>query len=436
MIPKDDQYALLGVNLIDGDSYELKRKMAIKVKNGHFYSIENLKNYQREEGMKEVDLDGLYLMPGMIDAHVHLAGIRANADEQELGGILEHEYIRAMRSISEAQSLLKYGFTAVRDISWNGLYLKRLFNEKTLIGPRIVACGPGICRTGGHADLYQLPLDFVARHHYWSLLCDGPEEIRKGVRRLLREGADQIKVVASGGDNHETDRNADLHYSMEEIKMAVAEAKMIKGTMVCIHCENLESARLSVEAGADTIEHGEELDEALAEKMAKKGVILVPTLELLLYWYETFKPVPAEKTRADIFFHRTLPLSIDVAEKSREKIIANIKMAREKGVKVALGSDCVFEPITPYGFYSAKELQALAFCGMNNIEAIKAATKTAAEALGLSHMIGTIETGKCADYLLLEEDPFINLELFLTKEKIRCVVLDGRLVAEKGILIS
>ncbi|MDZ4131679.1 MAG: amidohydrolase family protein, partial [Dethiobacteria bacterium] len=276
----------------------------------------------------------------------------------------------------------------------------------------------------------------VEKHHYWSLICDGPEEVRKAVRRLLREGADQIKVLASGGDNYETDRNCDLHYSLEELKMAINEAKMIGGTMVCIHCESLESARLAVEAGADTIEHGEVLDDELAEMMAQKGIILVPTMELLVNWHETFKPAASEKTRAPIFLQRTTPLPDDISETSRQKIIANFQMAMAKGVKIALGSDAVFEPVTPYGLYSAKELNVLKICGMNESEALTAATKTAAEALGLSHKIGTIEEGKYADYLLLDQNPLNNLEIFLDNKNIKAVVLEGTTVAMRGILLS
>lgn len=209
---------------------------------------------------------------------------------QEMEVIAENKLVRAMRSVYEAQAVLKRGFTSVRDISWNGLYLKRIFGDNTLPGPRVIACGPGLSRTGGHADLYQYTEDYVRENGFWSIIADGPEEIRKAVRRVLREGADQVKIWASGGDNWPNDRSCDVHYSMEEIVMCVEEAHRQEGTFVCAHAENRESISMCVDAGVDTIEHGEDLDEELAVRMAKKGVILVPTLALVVNWHKDFVP--------------------------------------------------------------------------------------------------------------------------------------------------
>ena len=139
------------------------------------------------------------------------------------------------------------------------------------------------------------------------MLADGPEEIRKGVRRLLREGADQIKIWASGGDNWANDRNCDQHYTFDEIRMAVIEAHMQRGTLVLSHAENRDSIRdVASYAGVDTIEHGEDLDEELCEEMVRRGTILVPTLELLTTWFVAFMPAdsPVEHIRPEVFLQQ------------------------------------------------------------------------------------------------------------------------------------
>jgi imidazolonepropionase-like amidohydrolase len=436
----DERYALLDVTVVDGLGHAPKEGMAVLVDRGDIAAVVPMADYRRRPDLQEVDCHGHFVTPGLIDAHVHMAGGRAGMEDQELGVLMEPKLVRAVRSVAEAQALLKRGFTAVRDISWNGLYLKRVFREGSLPGPRVIACGPGLCRTGGHGDAFQYEEDYVVRNHFWAVLADGPDEIRKWVRRLLREGADQIKVWASGGDNWANDRNRDQHYTLEELQVAVAEAHMQKGTLVCSHAENLQSARDSVTAGADTIEHGEELDEALCEEMAARGVILVPTLELLVTWFTDFAATtdaPIEHVRPQVFLHRDVDdiPDADSGRRYARQVIDNFRMAKEKGVKIALGSDTVFTPLTPYGEYSAREFRALVrHGGMTTLEAIEAATHTAAEALGMAHRLGSVEAGKAADLLVVSRDPASDPEVLYDAANIRWVIGNGRLAVEDGRL--
>lgn len=435
-----ENFALLDVTVVDGRGGEPREHMAVVVERGDIAAVVPTAEYRRADGVQEVDCGGYFVTPGLIDAHVHLSGGRAGIEDQELGALMEPKHVRTIRSVADAQALLKRGFTAVRDISWNGLYLKRVFREGSLAGPRVIACGPGLCRTGGHGDAFQYDEEYVVRNHFWAVLADGPDEIRKAVRRLLREGADQIKVWASGGDNWANDRNIDQHYTLEELQVAVAEAHMQKGTLVCSHAENLQSARDSVTAGADTIEHGEELDEALCEEMARRGVILVPTLELLVTWFTDFvgtAEAPIEHLRPQVFLHRDVDHvpDADFGRRYARRVVDNFRMARAKGVKIALGSDTVFTPLTPYGEYSAREFKALVgYGGMTTLEAITAATATAAEALGMAHRIGSVEPGKAADLLVVTKDPAGDPGVLYDVANIRWVVLDGRLAVEDGRL--
>ena len=440
MTTLSNDYALLNVSVVDGNGGGPADGMFVRVDGHRIAGIGPMKQYKKEYGVQELSLDGHYVTPGLIDAHVHLAGGRGDYEWQELEVLMEPKLLRAMRSVCESQKLLKRGFTSIRDISWNGLYLKRIYSDGILPGPRIIACGPGLTRTGGHGDAYQYNENFVRQEHFWSVLADGPEEVRKAVRRNLREGADQIKIWVSGGDNWPHERNSDTHYTLEEVKICVQEARMIQGTLCCAHVENNESLRICIEAGVNTIEHGECLDEECAEAMARNNMVLVPTTEILLSWFTDFCPADrqsadaAKKIRPDAFLQREFDNKPDPEYGRRfvKKVRDSFSLAKEKGVKIALGSDTVYEPLTEFGEYSAREFRSLVKCGLSVTEAIKAATLTSAEALGMSHRIGTLKTGKNADLLVIKKDPTCDADVLYHAENLRMVILNGRLAVEEG----
>ena len=437
------KFILKNVTVIDGSGGAARPGSYCAVAEGNIRGIGPMGELPRWagtgqiEGFQEIDLPGHYIMPGLIDAHVHLAGGRGDFLYGETEVLAEPKLVRAMRSVYEAQKLLKRGFTSVRDISWNGLYLKRIFGEGILPGPRIIACGPGLNRTGGHADLFQYTEDYVKEQHFWGVLADGPDECRKWVRRILREGADQIKFWASGGDNWAHDRNTDVHYTIEEMRAICEEAHMVEGTLVCCHAENRKAIRMALDAGADTIEHGEDLDEELASRMAAEGKILVPTLGLLVNWFTEMMATGEEASdiiRPEVFLHRTADDQADEAYQQSvvDNIIRSFNLARERGVKIALGSDTVYEPLTEYGEFSIRELGTLVSLGMSLPEAIRAATAVSAEALGMSHRLGTLEKGKAADILVLTGNPYDGVKIISDPGNIRLIISHGRLAAEEG----
>ncbi|ODR26628.1 metal-dependent hydrolase family protein [Mycolicibacterium porcinum] len=433
----ENNFALLSVTVVDGRGGDPCPGQAVVVRDGRIESIVPMAQYRRCDDISELDLDGHYVMPGLIDAHVHLSGGRAQIDDQELGVIAEPKLMRAVRSVYEAQQLLKRGFTTVRDISWNGLYLKRLFFEQQIPGPKVIACGPGLTRTGGHADLFQFTPEYVRENGVWGLVADGRDEIVKAVRFLLREGADAIKIWASGGDNWPHDRNGDVHYSLEEMRAAVEEAHRQKGTIVLCHAENREAIQMAVDAGCDTIEHGEDIDEQLAHQMARQGTILVPTLQLIVNWYRDFIPVgeaAQPKVRPDAFLYRDHYHHHDEAfgEEYSTRAVESFQTAKAAGVKIALGSDTVYEPLTKYGEYSALEFRALVQHGLTTSEAITAATLTGSEAVGMSHVLGTVEPGKLADLLVLRRDPTEDPMVIYDASNIYLTFCDGRLTVENG----
>lgn len=434
----EGRYVLTNITIINGKNNRAKPDMFLKIHDGNIEEIGPMANYV-PSASREVDMIGYYAMPGLIDAHIHLAGGRGCGLWGDTEILCEPKEVRAMRSVYEAQKMLKHGFTTLRDISWNGLYLKRIFHDKVMPGPKVIACGPGLARSGGHCDSPQLPLEFVKKNHFWAILSDGREECIKNVRRVLREGADQIKFWATGGGNWGTDRITDTHYSQEEMNAICEEAHRIAGTMVCAHCETEETIRMALKAGVDTIEHGEELNEKLAEEMSQKGVILVPTLYLLANWYDFVKTPGSDAPkliRPDAFLYREADTLLTDQEKSRyhKQVIDSFHLALKKGVKIALGSDTVYEPACEYGEQSMQELKELIKQGMSVDQAIKSATEIAAQACGMAHRVGTIEPGKAADLLLFKENPVENIKMLTDKDNIEYVIVDGKLAVEHGKL--
>lgn len=430
-------FVLCEITIVDGTGGPVQADAFVEVTGKRITAMGSMADYAPRPEIEEIRLPGHFVMPGLIDAHVHLSGGRADLDDQELGVVAEPMMLKAMRSVYEAQQLLKRGFTTVRDISWNGYYLKRLFFEQIIPGPKVVACGPGLSRTGGHADLHQFTADYVAEAGVWGIIADGPEEVRKAVRRNLREGADAIKIWVSGGDNWPHDRNGDVHYAMEELRACVEEAHRQKGTIVAAHAENREAIEMAVDAGCDTIEHGEDLDEALAQKMVANGTILVPTLQLIVNWYRDFIPLgDGERTqiRPDAFLYRDLyeERTEESGEAYGNAAEQSFRTALAAGVKIALGSDTVYEPLTKYGEYSALEFKALVQFGMTVPQAINAATAVSSEAVGMSHVLGTLEAGKLADLLVLRADPTSSSEVIYDVANHARVYCDGKLTVQDG----
>ncbi|MDO4176386.1 MAG: amidohydrolase family protein [Bacillota bacterium] len=437
-----DNYILTNITIIDGMGNEPAEGQFMHVKGRHIARVGSMADLDNTADTEVIDYSGKYIMPGMIDAHIHMVGGRGCGDWGDTEILCEPDQVRSMRSVYEAQKMLKYGFTTVRDISWNSLYLKRIFDDDVMPGPKVVACGPGLARTGGHCDSPQFDLDYVRKHHFWAIISDGVDECRRNVRKVLREGADQIKFWGTGGGNWGTDRISDTHYSFEEMKAICDEAHMIKGTLVCAHCETEESIRMAIEAGVDTIEHGEELTEELVDMMVEKGIILVPTLYLIANWYDIID-LPGNDApkliRPDAFLQRDLGIGAMITDEDKaaykERTLSSYRMALEKGVRIAVGSDTVYEPACEYGQQTLDEYKELIDRGMTVLQGIQAATENAAYACAMQHRVGAIREGLEADFLVLDENPASSAEVLHNHDSIKQVFLNGKTVVENGLLM-
>ncbi|MGB9671561.1 MAG: amidohydrolase family protein, partial [Candidatus Norongarragalinales archaeon] len=235
--------------------------------------------------------------------------------------------------------------------------------------------------------------------------CDGVDAVRREARALVGKGADGFKVFVTGGGTWEKDRERDIHYTLEEVKAVVQEARML-GLKVCAHAECLEGVKIAVEAGVDTIEHGDVLDEEVCKEMVKKNIIYVPTLSI----------------------YYVGPWAVEVPEMQ----LKSFRTAYKTGVKIALGSDAFTEELTPFGKYNIGEIKRMVDAGMSPMDAIVSATRIGAEALGISDKVGAIEEGKTADLLIINGNPLDDITILLEKDNIQIVMKEGKVLVRRS----
>lgn len=409
---------LKGATLIDGNGGRPIENSLILIE-GDLITYAGMNRELEGNDWELFSLEGMTLLPGLIECHVHLGGALGI---NPIDWVLEDDREQAIRSVKQARDLLEHGFTTARDISKNGLQLKKSINCGETSGPRLLACGPGLSRRGGHGDCPELPLDLVQKSHPWAVIADGEEEVRKAVRDLLKQGSDCIKVWATGGGLWERERETDQHYTQRELNVMVEEANYY-GMEVCAHCESLAGTKAALKAGIKSVEHGEELDEECLALMKENKVAMVPTLSVFFEWFENHEP--AYRPILEELPGNTL------AEKEIYRIIKNVQNAKKAGIHIAVGADSFSSTLTPYGAYSLREIHALVRAGFSEMEAIVAATKSGAELLGFQDMVGTIEKGKYADLLVMKKNPLQDIQNF-HKDNLVLVMKGGVVEAQSS----
>lgn len=360
-----------------------------------------------------IDCANRWVMPGLIDAHMHFIGARSS---NPVEWCIQSPVQSALYAVADARRMLEAGFTAARDAgSRVGPYLRDAIAEKELMGPRVVTSYLGITRTGGHVDAHSLPIEWVREQPYMGLIADGPDECRRAVRQIARAGANWIKVWATGGVVSERDNPRHSHMTPSELETIVEEAHSID-LKVGAHWEGLPATKASVKAGADFIEHGFHLDKEVCAVMAQKKIPVVTTLA---------------------FLHRTAnwegPGAPEYAgPKAREiltQAVDSLNLAYRMGVPIAMGTDTFAAPLTPFG-KNAEELLYLRQAGLSPQDCLRAATQVAAGVLGLAEKIGSIEIGKQADLLLVgQESPLDDLSVLTDPHAIGLVMKAGEFVA-------
>ena len=325
------------------------------------------------------------VLPGLIDVHTHLT-MDPNFGLAEL---TMSAATQALVGAKNAKATLAAGFTSVRNVAdyWEfaDVALRNAINRGEIEGPRMQASGPAISISGGHGDSNYLP--YVYRHHAMGV-ADGVEGVQHQVRENIKYGADVIKFMATGGVLSSGDDPKASQYTLEEMKAIVADAHRL-GRKVAAHAHGGNGIVWASEAGVDSIEHGSYIDDDGIATLKKNGTYLVPTVYLAEWFLENAERlhVPQElQTKAKAVF--------PAADK-------NVAHAIASGVKIAFGTDAA---VYPHGL-NARQFPYLVRLGMTPVQAIQSATVNAADLMGWSEKVGTIEAGKFADIIAVDGDP-------------------------------
>lgn len=405
-------------SIFDGATPEVKDGLVLEIENGIISYIGKERSFT-EEG-RVIDAQGKFIMPGIIDCHMHIGGILGGGT---LDRILEPNMQQAMVAVKQAEATLQYGITTACDVSMAGPWLKRLINKGVIEGPGLLPCGQGFAMGGGgpYVDPEGLfPVEFLKENHPWGVPCDGADNLRQGVRMRLRDGCTAIKIWTTGGGLCERANDTDRIYTDEEILALCDEANMA-GIPVLAHCESIEGTKAALRCGIKCILHGVELDGECIELMKQKGAWLMPTFRVNLDWVDYYSDEELHR-RNGIFEIEGETLQ----KKEYNRILKNFKNAYSRGVKIALASDTYCNAETPYGEYTLNEIKTFVKeAEVDVFEALLAATGYAAEALGIEDKTGSLKVGKAADILILEKDITKDTGL-LNKENINLVMKGGR----------
>ncbi len=360
-----------------------------------------------------IDAGGLTLMPGLIDAHLHLFGLQ---NYEFFAWAMENPGLHAIRSVYEVGRLLEAGFTTICDLgSDNALLIKKAVEEGSIVGPRVRGVGRFMCQTGGIPDLFFLPIETMEGRsgRGFCRLVDGVGECLKAAREQLRDGATELKIGTTGGIDPSF-IVAESAFTVEEIRAIASVAhnvgKILRAHNNVLMNEPLTGIRKAIEGGVDAIEHGYWIDDPTLEIMAENDVTWVVTIGYLQRAVEHGK---------ELNLH---PVYVDKCARAIEAIADTLPRAKKMGVKRAAGSDFLGTPADPHG-EEAFELEMQVRCGLSEMEAIVSSTRLNAEFFGLD--TGTVEKGKLADLILVDGDPLKNIKVFQDVDNIKMVMLEG-----------
>ena len=348
-------------------------------------------------GIRVIDLGERVLLPGLIDAHTHIL-IQGDATDAEYYDQILKEYPahRVARAVRALKIALDHGFTTMRDVETEGagyddVALRDAVEEGIIPGPRLQVAGPALSTTGTYPILHFRP-DW--KFPTGVMVCDGADGCRRAVREQRSYGTDWVKIYANTGRPRVTpDGYIDTrgNWTKEEIEAVVSEAHA-RGAKVAAHATSDTGTRLAVQAGVDSIEHGDSIRPEMAQEMARKGIFLSPTLTVLYYFDELDR--------------KDRPAVLNEIPKIAAKSLDNCRRA---GVRIAFGTDAGGFPWTEVN--QAKEFGYEVERGMTPLEAIRTATTNAAELLGWAGQVGVLAKGAYADVVAVSGDPLRDVSV-------------------------
>lgn len=358
---------------------------------------------------KLIDLRSQFVLPGLMDMHVHLLGEISQSARTE--ALYYTTSMQALRGAYFANITLMAGFTTVRDLGGNpeAIYaLREMVNKKMIPGPRIFAAGSALAATGGHGDVDGYKPELLK---LWTpeTICDSPYECRKAVRNAIKMGADWIKVTATGGVLSDTKTGLDQQMTDGELTEIVKTAHGL-GIKVAAHAHGNMGVIAALKAGVDSIDHGTFSDDQAMSLFKKTDAYLVPTLSPGV-------KIPASMEGSPFFTGAIKEKAYAASAASTEMF----KKAYKSGVKIAFGTDSA---VTPHG-ENADEFEMMVNAGMSSADAIRSATVMSAELLGIGDKLGTLEVGKLADIIAVSENPLNDIT---TLKKVNFVMKEGAVI--------
>lgn len=403
-------------HLLDRPGQAMRGASTLVIRDGKVAEVlDGYAGAERFPGATVLDLRAGYVLPGLIDSHVHLTSDRAGIEGQ-LAGVTDNLPAKAYEAQMNAVKTLEAGFTTVRNLGDDSgvtLALRDAVKKGWARGPRIVDAGTSISTTSGHMDGRLGYADWVQHEIPVTNLCDGPESCRRAVRLQVGRGVDVIKIATTGGVNSVVGAGVGKQMFDDEAKVLVETAHLY-GKKVAVHAHGEGGINLALAAGADSIEHGTLLDEDGVRLFLKSGAYYVPTLSTINGYKERIAANPDAYPPA---VRAKIDWRIGITGKA-------LKLAHGRGVRIAFGTDA---GVSKHG-RNADEFELMVQFGMSPMEAIKAATVNAADLLGVSNVAGTLEPGKSADLIMVANDPLKDVRAL---KQVDLVMKEGQVVKRR-----
>lgn len=401
---------LLNARLIDGTGRDPLERAWLRVEDDRITAVGQDAS-PATGGARVIDCAGRTVMPGLIDCHTHLAA----GDYLNQVHLLSKPVLAA-RTFNAIRNTLESGFTTVRDAGFTDYGFKDAVKQGLVPGPRmLLATGP-ISQTGGHSDFRTREEDTLRAPdglYHPGVVADGVDGVRKAAREVLRRGADQIKVMASGGCTSPTDDVDHPQFTHDELAAIVYEAT-VRDSYVMAHAYTPTSIQNCIAAGIRSIEHGNGVDEHTAVMMREHGTFAVPTIA-------TYEMLAADGAAGGMPEDQ-----VDQVKRVLASAYDALELLRDTGVHIASGSDV----LGPHQHLKAYELELKARV-LGPMGALVAATKTSAELLGLADRIGTLEEGKLADLLVFDGDPLADIKTLQDTARVHVVMTGGTVAVDR-----